>query len=138
MQAYLKGLQSSVTVLGQEDSLSRRDRLLTPVFLGFPGGSDGKESSCNAGDLGSISGLGRRTWQPIPVFLPGESPWTKEPVGLQSMGSQSPRHHRRPAHLRSHPRSPTAILGFYYMVPTQGCRQAPSPLKDSSPESPQT
>ena len=33
----------------------RRDRL----FLGFPGGSDGKESSCNEGDLGSIPGLGR-------------------------------------------------------------------------------
>ena len=28
-------------------------------FLGFPGGSAGKESSCNAGDLGSILGLGR-------------------------------------------------------------------------------
>ena len=27
--------------------------------LGFPGGSDGKESACNAADLGSISGLGR-------------------------------------------------------------------------------
>ena len=26
---------------------------------GFPGGSDGKESSCNVGDLGSIPGLGR-------------------------------------------------------------------------------
>ena len=26
---------------------------------GFPGGSDGKESACNVGDLGSISGLGR-------------------------------------------------------------------------------
>ena len=26
--------------------------------LGFPGGSDGKESSCNAGDLGLIPGLG--------------------------------------------------------------------------------
>ena len=26
---------------------------------GFPGGSDGKESTCNAGDLGSIPGLGR-------------------------------------------------------------------------------
>ena len=26
---------------------------------GFPGSSDGKESTCNAGDLGSISGLGR-------------------------------------------------------------------------------
>ena len=25
----------------------------------FPGGSDGKESACNAGDLGSICGLGR-------------------------------------------------------------------------------
>ena len=31
----------------------------TPVFLGFPGGSDGKESSCDAGDLGLISGLQR-------------------------------------------------------------------------------
>ena len=31
----------------------------------------------------------RRAWQPIPVFLPGESPWTEEPGGLQSMGSQS-------------------------------------------------
>ena len=27
--------------------------------MGFPGGSDGKESMCNAGDLGSIPGLGR-------------------------------------------------------------------------------
>ena len=31
----------------------------TPVFLDFPGGTAGKESVCNAGDLGSISGLGR-------------------------------------------------------------------------------
>ena len=29
------------------------------MFLGFPYGSDGKESTCNAGDLGSIPGLGR-------------------------------------------------------------------------------
>ena len=27
--------------------------------MGFPGGSDSKESTCNAGDLGSIPGLGR-------------------------------------------------------------------------------
>ena len=26
----------------------------------------------------------RRAWQPTPVFLPGESPWTEEPGGLQS------------------------------------------------------
>ena len=37
----------------------RRDRLLTPVFLGFPWGSAGKESACNVGDLGSVLGLGR-------------------------------------------------------------------------------
>ena len=36
----------------------RRDRLPTPVFLGFLCGSTGKESSCNAGDLGLIPGLG--------------------------------------------------------------------------------
>ena len=37
----------------------RRDRLPTPVFLGFPGGSDGKKSTCNVGDLGWIPGFGR-------------------------------------------------------------------------------
>ena len=37
----------------------RRDRLPTSVFLGFPGSSNGKECAYNAGDLGSIPGLGR-------------------------------------------------------------------------------
>ena len=37
----------------------RRDRLPTPVFLSSPGGLDGKESSCNVGELGSIPELGR-------------------------------------------------------------------------------
>ena len=47
--------------------------------LYFPHSSVGKESACNAGDLGSIPGLGRspglgrRKWQPTPVFLPGGS-----------------------------------------------------------------
>ena len=34
----------------------------------------------------------RRAWQPTPVFLPEESPWTEESGGLQSMGSQRGRH----------------------------------------------
>ena len=34
----------------------------------------------------------RRAWQPTPVSLPGEAPWTEEPGGLQSTGSQSVRH----------------------------------------------
>ena len=59
---------------------------------GFPRGSVGKESACNAGDLGLIPGSGR---------APGEGNgwifawihawkilWVEEPSGLQSMGSQ--------------------------------------------------
>ena len=37
----------------------RRNRLPTPVFWGFPGGSAVKESTCNVGNLGLISQLGR-------------------------------------------------------------------------------
>ena len=33
--------------------------LFKTIILGFLGGSDGKESACNVGDLGSIPGLGR-------------------------------------------------------------------------------
>ena len=33
--------------------------LMLEVSEGFPGGSDGKESACNAGDQGSVPGLGR-------------------------------------------------------------------------------
>ena len=49
-----------------------------------------KESACNAGDLGSIPGLGRSPGRghANPLFLPGESPWTEEPGRLQSVGSQ--------------------------------------------------
>ena len=40
-------------------SVSLITLLLTTTLKGFPGGSDGKESACNAGDLGSIPGSGR-------------------------------------------------------------------------------
>ena len=43
----------------------RIERLPTPVFLGFPCGSAGKESACNAGDSGSIPGLGRSAGERI-------------------------------------------------------------------------
>ena len=41
--------------------------------MGCPGGSDGKESACNAGDLGSIPGLGRSLGEgnSHPVQYPG-------------------------------------------------------------------
>ena len=50
--------ETPVWFLGQEDPW-RRDRLHTTVFMGFAGGSEGKESTCTAGDLGSVPGLGR-------------------------------------------------------------------------------
>ena len=65
--------------------------ILDSFFLFFPGGSEVKAFACNVGDLGSIPGLGRS---------PGEGngnhssilawwiPWTEEPGGLQSTGSQ--------------------------------------------------
>ena len=62
--------------------------------MGFPGGSEGKKPACKAGDLSSIPELGRSPgeWHGNPVFLPIESPWTEEPGGLQSMGSQRAGH----------------------------------------------
>jgi len=49
-------------------------------------------SSSNAGRPGFNPWVGkipwRRAWQPTAVFLPGESPWTEEPGGLQFMGLQ--------------------------------------------------
>ena len=43
-------------------------KLVIYLIWSFPGGSDDKESACNAEDLGSVPG----SWLPTPVFLPGE------------------------------------------------------------------
>ena len=58
----------SGSIPGWERSPGERDRLPTPVFMGFPGGSDGKVSASSAGDLDSIPGLGRS-----PGGVPGAS-----------------------------------------------------------------
>ena len=57
----------------------------------FPGGSDGKESACSAGDLGQEDPLekGMATYSSI---LSWEIPWTEVPGGLQCTGSQRVRH----------------------------------------------
>ena len=61
------------------------------IWSDFPGGSNSKEFICSV-EPGFDSWVGkipwRRAWQPPPVFLLGESPWTEEPGGLESMGSQ--------------------------------------------------
>ena len=64
----------------------------TGCFHLFPDSSFGKESACNAGDLGSVPKLGRslggRAWQPTPAFFLGDSAWTEEPGRLQCVGLQ--------------------------------------------------
>ena len=71
-------------------------------FWGFPGSTSGKEPTCQCWRhkrcwfdpwVGMIPW--RSSWQPSPVFLPGESPWTEEPCGLQSIGLQRVGHDGR-------------------------------------------
>ena len=72
------------------------------LYKSFPGDSDGKESICNAGDLGSIPGSkrspGEGNGNPPPVFLSGEfhgqrslagySPWDSiELVSFNSLNT---------------------------------------------------
>ena len=63
--------------------------------MGFPGGASGKEPACQCRRCkrhGFNPWVGkipyRRAWQPISVFLPGESHTIEDPAGLQSIGSQ--------------------------------------------------
>ena len=84
--------ETPVWFLGKEDFLEN-DRLITPVFLGYPHGLDGKEATCNAGDLGSILGL---------EISPGEghgNPFQysclANPHGQRSLAGYRPRTHNK-------------------------------------------
>ena len=65
---------------------------------GFPGGSVAKESTCNAGDMGLIPGLGRYPGEgngnPF-QYSCRENAWTEEPGGLLSTGSHRVGHDRK-------------------------------------------
>ena len=69
----------------------RRDRLPTPVFLGFPGGSAGEESARNGGDLSLIPGLGRSLGEGNgnPLLF-----WHGEFHGQRSLTGNSPWGHK--------------------------------------------
>ena len=62
-----------------------------PIIEGFPGGSGVKNPPANAADVDSISKLGRfpgeKSGNPLQSFA-CRIPWTEEPGGPQSMGSQ--------------------------------------------------
>ena len=70
--------------------------------FGFPGGSVVKNLPANAGDVDLIPWLGRFFREGNGNILAWEIPWTEEPGGLQSMGSQrvghdlATKHHHHP------------------------------------------
>ena len=69
------------------------------------GGSDSKESACTTGDPGSVLGLGNPVEEGMAThysILTCEIPWTEEPGGLQSMGSQRVGHDQVIKHTRAH------------------------------------
>ena len=64
-------------------------------YKGFPGGTEGKESACNAGDPGSIPRQGdplEKGMATNSCILAWRIPWTEEPGQLQSTGSQRVAH----------------------------------------------
>ena len=79
-------------------SLDKTVSLCPASFLGFPGGTSGKETACQCkrckgGKFDPCAGKisWRRAWQPTPVFLCGVSLWIGEPdrlhlIELQAIG----------------------------------------------------
>ena len=73
------------------------------------GSTSNKESACNEGDLGSISGSGRfperENYNPL-IVIAWRIPWTEESFGVQSIGLQRIRHDSNTGDLGSN-----AVLG---------------------------
>ena len=71
--------------------MANRWETVRDFILGGPGASDGKTSVYNAGDPGSIPGLGRTLEKEMAIHsrtIAWKIPWTEEPGRLQLMGSQ--------------------------------------------------
>ena len=76
---------------GQLDECMAGVSVRSTLGFKFPGGSDGKASAYNAGDLGSIPGSGNFLEKEMAThssILAWKIPWTEEPTRQLSMGSQ--------------------------------------------------
>ena len=79
-------IETGRKLLDKSKNKEQKNSMQVDKTTGFPCGSAGKESACNAGDLGSIPGVGRSPGEGkgYPLQYSGmETPWT-----IQSMGSQ--------------------------------------------------
>ena len=88
----------------------RRDRLSTPVFLGFPGGSDTKESAFNVRNLGLITGMGRSLG--VGHGNPLRYSCLENPHGQRSLAGYSPWCHKESDMTK---RTHTYLLWFCYL-----------------------
>ena len=110
-------------------------------YWGFSGGSDGKESACNAGDPDLIPGLGRSPeggHDNLLQYTCLENPQTEESGGLQSMGSQRVRHNWVTNTLCTQVYnlervSVSLLFSLYYTADFQPWLQMISPPNPSSP-----
>ena len=79
---YLQPISTGKVYLKQDPI---KTSLVVQCIRGFPGGSDGKESACNAGCLGSIPGWGDPLEKEMTThssILAWEIPWIEDPGGL--------------------------------------------------------
>ena len=118
---------------------------------GFPGGSAGKESTCNARDLGLIPGLGRSPREgdsclenSIPVFLPGEfhGLWTTAlgtqlPCCEEAQATQSSHSQPDEVPANSHHQLPDRWVRSFQMIPALRFWATPSDTMWSSDKLPQ-
>ena len=88
------GALSTTATICTQPKCPRRDEWMIQYVCG--GGLRQERICLQCGRPGFDPWVGkipwRRAWKSTPVLLPGESPWTKEPGRLQSMGSQRVRH----------------------------------------------
>ena len=100
--------------------------LLLLLYLGFPGGSDSKESVHNAGDVGSIHGLGKSPGGGYGNTL--QYSCLENPHGQRSLARYSPWGWKEldvTEHIKNKnktlPKKPTAILSTFYQVLPPPC-----------------
>ena len=112
--AAVHGVTKSRTWLSDWTTATIFHFLCIHIHMGFPGGSDGKESACNVGDLGSIPGLGRSpgggNGNPLQYFCLENPHEQKSLVGCKPLvGLQRVRHREATKH-----RTYTPKLHLFY------------------------
>ena len=108
--------ETPVQFLGQEDPLEKGQATHSSI-LGLPWWLRWQRIHLQCRRSGFdpwvVKSPWRRAWQPTPVFLPGESSWTEEPIWLQSMGLKRVGHDWMTKHTHT---IISNVKPFYYSV----------------------